>query len=100
MPLVNAKFLTACRGCSYDPSNKCLVTPVLSGGANAFLGVINDEWALVRGGIGLPIMNSETAAVLVASDTMAVGNDSFSTGGVIYSLVIDPSEQALATSAS
>jgi hypothetical protein len=100
MPLITKKFLDACRGCTYDTANKCLITPVLAGSANAFLNVINDEWALMRGGIGMPIMNQETADKLVASDSVSVGNDSFSTGGVIYSLVVDPSEQAKATEAS
>jgi hypothetical protein len=100
MPIVNSKFLNACRGCTYDPVNKCLVTSVLAGAANAFLSVVNDEWCLVRGGIGLPIMNQETADKLVAADTVAVGNDSFTTNGVTYSLVIDASEQAKATEAS
>jgi hypothetical protein len=100
MPIITKEFLDACRGCTYDTNNKCLVTSVLAGQANAFLNVINDKWALMRGGIGMPIMNQETADKLVASDTVAVGNDSFSTGGVIYSLVVDASEQAKATEAS
>lgn len=99
MPLVVKDFLDACRGCSYDSANQCLVTPVLSGGANSFLNVINDRWALVRGGIGMPIANQATADKLTAADTALAGNDSFSTGGVTYSLVIQ-NEQAVATAAS
>ena len=30
------------------------------------------------------------AGKLIASDTLAVGNDSFSTAGTIYSLIVDP----------
>lgn len=99
MPIVTQKFLSACRGCSYDSANQCLVTPVLAGAANSFLNVINDEWALLRGGIGMQIANQATADKLVASDTAIAGNDSFTTGGVTYSLVIQ-NEQAVATAAS
>ena len=100
MPFVNKKFLDACRGCSYDAANKCLVTADLAGAANAFLAVLNGDWYLARGGVGMPIMDQASADKLTAADTVSVGNDSFTTGGVTYSLIIDPSEQAKVTVAS
>lgn len=100
MPFLSKKFLDACRGCTYDTINKCLVTTDLSGSANAFLAVLNGDWYLARGGVGMPVMDQASADKIAAADTLWAGNDSFTTGGVTYSLIIDPSEQAKVVAAS
>ena len=78
MALIAQKFLNACRNCTYDANIKCLVN---SAGRNVWAAGISDYWETTDGFQGMGF---------TASDTLAVGNDSFSTAGTIYSLIVDP----------
>lgn len=94
MPLVTTAFLAACKGCTYDAANKCLVTSPASGGANSWAAVLNDQWFLQRGVPGLEFADAGTAALLVDPTAVPTSGDGFKTGvgaGVQeYSLIIDP----------
>ncbi len=86
MALIAQKFLNACRNCTYDANIKCLVN---SAGRNVWAAGISDYWETTDGFQGMGF-TAFAAGKLIASDTLAVGNDSFSTAGTIYSLIVDP----------
>lgn len=95
MALVKTPFMLACKGCTYNANNQCLVT---AAGRNSFFVVQNDEWVLKRGEGGLTV-DAATAALLIDPGATPTTGDSFKIGVTEYSLTENANGEPFAVEA-